>query len=90
MDMRSYIFGGDTDMTLEDIQRHRAAAGQLRAGAGTPSNVGEGLTHIGRLLAARRKEGMANRAQARINTPQIGQMAVPQRRPTSGFFGTGK
>ena len=88
--MRSYIFGGDTDMTLEDIQRQRAAAGQLRASAGTPSNVGEGFTHIGRLLAARRKEGMANRAQTRINTPQIGQMAVPQRRPTSGFFGTGK
>ena len=91
MDMRSFIFGGDTDMKMEDIQRQRAIAAQLRRGAGgqAPSNVGEGLSHIGQLLGARRREGIANRAQSKINTPQVGQMQTPQRRPTGGYFGTG-
>jgi len=50
----SFIFGGNTGMSYEDVQRKRAIAEQLiAANTRTPQNVGEGLHAIGRALAGR-------------------------------------
>ena len=39
----SFIFGGDTGMTYEQVQRNRKIAEQLMAGSGRSKNVGEGI-----------------------------------------------
>ena len=53
--MKQFIFGGDTDLTHEQIKRQRAIADQLaKSTTATPKNVGEGLHAIGKALAARR------------------------------------
>jgi hypothetical protein len=50
----SFIFGGDTGASYEDIQKKRRVADALLlANTRTPQNVGEGLNAIGRALAAR-------------------------------------
>jgi len=50
----SFIFGGDTGLTHEDIKRRRAIADRLAsANTRTPRNLGEGIHAIGRALAAR-------------------------------------
>lgn len=52
--MPSYIFGGDTGITPEELDRQRAVASALLQGMrGTPRNLGEGLGAIGNALAYR-------------------------------------
>ena len=49
-----FIFGGNTPWTYEQLQSKRRIAEELMAAnMGTPRNVGEGLTAIGRALAIR-------------------------------------
>lgn len=50
-----FIFGGETGLTYEDLQRKRKVADALAMSnlRQAPANVGEGLTAIGRALAAR-------------------------------------
>ncbi len=60
--MQSYIFGKGTPWTYEELTRKRRIADALAASLGTPRNVGEGLTAIGKALAAR---GINKRADAR-------------------------
>jgi len=50
----SFIFGGNTDMTYEQLQQRRKIADKMLEGnLQTPRNVGEGLAAIGRALAAK-------------------------------------
>lgn len=60
----SFIFGGDTGMSYEDVQakQQRSAAIQQALARAAPRNVGEGLHAIGQALAAR---GMEKQASAR-------------------------
>jgi len=61
----SFIFGGNTGQSYEDIQNKRKIAEQLLAqNAGSPRNVGEGLTAIGRALAYRNITKKADAADA--------------------------
>lgn len=51
---QSYIFGGNTGLSYDQIQKQRDIANELlRANMSTPQNVGEGLSAIGRALAAK-------------------------------------
>lgn len=60
---QSYIFGGNTNMSYEQIQRQRDIANELlRANMSTPQNVGEGLSAIGRALAAKAIDKRTSRA----------------------------
>jgi hypothetical protein len=66
----SSIFGGNTGLTYEDVQRKRAMASRLIAGqSSAPRNVGEGLTAIGNALAARSLNKQASKAVA--DNPQF-------------------
>lgn len=50
----SFIFGGNTEMSYEDLQRKRRIAdAMIGQNSNAPRNVGEGLAAIGRALAAR-------------------------------------
>ncbi len=63
----SFIFGGNTGMSYEDIQRKRKIVEQmLSANAQTPQNVGEGLSAIGRALAARAIEKRTSRRMGEL------------------------
>lgn len=57
-----FIFGGNTGVTYEDLQRRRAVAEALqnRANSGIASNVGEGIAQLGAAIAGRI-------AQSRVN-----------------------
>lgn len=58
----AFIFGGDTGMSYEDIQRKRQVADSLMGSAMRPArNVGEGLAAIGAALAVR---GIEKRTKA--------------------------
>lgn len=59
---QSFIFGGNTPWTYEQLQRKREIADAMQASLGTPRNVGEGLAAIGKALAIR---GINKRADAR-------------------------
>lgn len=59
------IFGGNTGMTYDDVQRKRKIADAMVAqNSRTPRNVGEGLSAIGRALAGRAIEKRASAADA--------------------------
>ena len=61
------IFGGNTDMTYEELQRKRAVAEQLSKSAlQTPRNVGEGISAIGKALAARSLNRKADARDAEL------------------------
>lgn len=61
------IFGGNTGMSYEDLQRKRAVADRLvQANTQTPRNVGEGLSAIGRALAARAIERRTSRREGEL------------------------
>ncbi|MGL6208723.1 MAG: hypothetical protein ACRC14_02695 [Paracoccaceae bacterium] len=63
----AFIFGGNTPWTYEDLQRKRAVAESLLAGANSsPRNVGEGLNAIGKALAYRGIEKRASKEEARM------------------------
>lgn len=61
----SFIFGGNTGQSYDDIQNKRRVAEQLlQQNGGTPRNVGEGLSAIGRALAYRNITRKADAADA--------------------------
>ena len=62
MSIQPTIFGGNTGMTYDELQRKRKIADQLMSKMQTPRNVGEGLTAIGNALAIR---GMNRKADKR-------------------------
>jgi hypothetical protein len=58
--MAGFIFGGNSGMSYEQLQRQREVAAALAArGPGAPKNIGEGLSAVGNALAIR---GMTKRA----------------------------
>lgn len=60
----SFIFGGDTGLTPEELERQRAVATALMQGAqGTPRNLGEGLSAIGNALAYRMAMGKVKKGE---------------------------
>ncbi len=60
---QSFIFGGQTGLTYDQIQKQRDIANELlRANMYTPQNVGEGLSAIGRALAAKAIDKRTTRA----------------------------
>jgi len=62
---QSYIFGGNTGLSYDQIQKQRDIANELlRANMSTPQNVGEGLSAIGRALAAKAIDKRTTRADA--------------------------
>jgi D-alanyl-D-alanine carboxypeptidase len=63
----AFIFGGNTPWSYEELQRQRAVAESLLAGAGAaPRNVGEGLNAIGKALAYRGLNKRAGKEEARM------------------------
>lgn len=59
----SFIFGGNTGMTYEQMMQARALADQFAMAQQAPQNVGEGWTALGRAFAERRLRGQANQAE---------------------------
>lgn len=60
---QSFIFGGNTGLSYDQIQKQRDIANELlRANMSTPQNVGEGLSAIGRALAAKAIDKRTTRA----------------------------
>lgn len=57
-----FIFGGKTNWSYDQLQRQRQIADAMAGSIGTPRNTGEGLSAIGKALAAR---GINKRADAR-------------------------
>lgn len=62
----SFIFGGDTGQSYEDIQRKRRIAEKLLMNSKAPRNVGEGLSAIGDALAYRGMQRRADAAEKRM------------------------
>ena len=63
----AFIFGGNTPWTYEQLQSKRRIAEELMAAnMGTPQNVGEGLTAIGRALAIRGINKKADKRDAEL------------------------
>jgi hypothetical protein len=63
----SFIFGGETGLTYEEVQQQRERARELaRLLGGTPRNVGEGLNYLGMAIASRMAQNRANRGEATI------------------------
>ncbi|MCP5087450.1 MAG: hypothetical protein GY952_11685, partial [Rhodobacteraceae bacterium] len=70
---QGFIFGGDTGLSYEQLQRRKQIAEQMiaRSTSRTPRNVGEGLTAIGQALGGRmrlnrlEKQEAAGRDEAR-------------------------
>lgn len=89
---QGFIFGGNTGTTYEDLKRQRALAAQLARGANTrtPRNVGEGLTAIGRALAARSLNRKGDRLQQHLLAAETGPPAGnPQRAIIESLMGGG-
>lgn len=63
--MVGFIFGGDTGLSADDLNRQRAVAEALLARAkGAPRNVGEGLAAIGNALAYRMVMNKADKGES--------------------------
>lgn len=78
--MNSFIFGGNTPMNYQQLQRQREIADQLRGqNNGTPRNVGEGLAAIGRALSARMRERRADKREGEISQEWQGLAASGQK-----------
>lgn len=61
--MQSYIFGGNTGMTYEQIQRQREIANELlKSSMARPRTVGEGLSAIGDALLAKKIDKRTSKA----------------------------
>jgi len=65
MPQQSFIYGGNTGMSYEEMQRQRQIAEALagRVASSSPSNIGEGLTAIGAAIAQRRASKRASEAE---------------------------
>jgi GH24 family phage-related lysozyme (muramidase) len=79
MAQHGYIFGGDTGISYEQLQRRRKIADAMRARSlsGVPRNVGEGITAISQALAARfmnKKLGRQEAAARQSATDSIAAM----------------
>lgn len=68
MPQQSYIFGGNTPWTYDQIQQKRKIAEQLAAQIGSPRNVGEGLSAIGKALAVRGLNKRADKRDAELRS----------------------
>lgn len=74
---QSFIFGGDTPWSYEELQRQKAIADSLRqANMATPRNVGEGLAAVGRALGARRREKRAMTREEELKAELQAQIAA--------------
>lgn len=83
----SFIFGGDTGMTAEDIKQRRAIAARLATQQAAPRNVGEGLTAIGNALAYRGMMKATANAERENKERQAGERATAGAR-AQDVFGT--
>jgi len=64
-----FIFGGDTKLTYQQLQRNRELAKQmLSRRGGTPRNVGEGLNAIGDALLYRSLTNKANKREGELQS----------------------
>ena len=63
-----FIFGGNTPWTYEELQRKRGEAQSLARSIGSPRNVGEGLSAVGRALAARGINRKADAEEKRLSS----------------------
>lgn len=59
----AFIFGGDTGLSYEEMMRRRAMAGQYFGEIGNPQTFGEGLSALGKGLAAGILGRSANKAE---------------------------
>lgn len=76
MTIQPTIFGGDTGISYEQLQRKRKLADQLmQKSASAPRNVGEGLTAIGNALLARSLNKKADRRDAELKSQFDSQFA---------------
>ena len=60
----SYIFGGNTGVTPEELKRKRLIAASLQRRNSSPRNVPEGITAVGNALQGRIMSSKADRAEA--------------------------
>lgn len=58
----SFIFGGDTGLSYDELQRRRREINSRRNRFSAPRNVGEGLTALGIALSQRLEQGRINKA----------------------------
>lgn len=74
MSVQSFIFGGDTGLSYEQLQKRRAVleAMQERAMGSAPRNVGEGLNAVGQALAYRIQASKLGAAEADAAKTQAG------------------
>ena len=63
---KNFIFGGETGLTWEDLQRQREEIDHEARNMGTPQNFGEGLAAIGRAIGLRRQRQKIDAGQARM------------------------
>lgn len=72
------IFGGNTGMTYEELQRRQAMADRLRQqnASSTPRNVGEGVHAIARALVARGVGRQASEREKELKTEADAQWAA--------------
>ncbi|MGK9053400.1 glucosaminidase domain-containing protein [Neorhizobium petrolearium] len=65
MAVPSFLFGGETGLTQEQLaQRRRVLEAMAARGFGAPKNVGEGLTAIGNAIAYRAQMGRLEKGEA--------------------------
>jgi len=65
------MFGGDSGISQEKLDRQRKVAEQLLKGAGgTPRNTGEGISAIGNALLYRSLQNRIGRGEAELAKPQ--------------------
>jgi hypothetical protein len=64
----TYIFGGDTGLTYDQVQQRRKIAEQMRGSIGAPKNVGEGIQAIAKALVARGADRQASQADQRLSS----------------------
>ena len=88
----SFIFGGDTGLTPQELERQRALATALMQGArGAPRNLGEGLSAIGNALAYRMAMGRVKKgekANAEYSDSVIKSLFGPKSKGETSAIGT--
>lgn len=72
------MFGGNTGVTYEDVQRKRKLAEALLRGGAAPRNVGEGLHAIGSAIAGRMLDRKADKMSAQLPIEGQQPAAVPR------------
>jgi hypothetical protein len=72
----SFIFGGNTGMTLEQATRQREIARKMAMGGSAPRNVGEGINAIGSAIAGVMLDRSAKKGQAAARDDASNAMAA--------------